>query len=90
MTEPQSTQSPFARLVLFMVCLSIAGSLVAGVHWFAIDLPVQQARALHPPPNQNIELNAACKVCMLDCLFDSNIYACEMTCKELVCGGEDP
>jgi len=90
MTEAKPPQSPLARLVLFMVCLSIAGSLVAGVHWFAIDLPVQQARALHPPANQNTELFAACKICMQGCKFDSNIYACEMTCRLLACGGEDP
>lgn len=37
-----STTSPLARLVLFMVCLSIAGSIVAGVHYVAVDLPEQQ------------------------------------------------
>lgn len=37
-----SARSPLARLVLFMVCLSIAGSFVAGVHYVAVDLPQQQ------------------------------------------------
>ncbi len=37
-----SKRSPLARLVLFMICLSIAGAFVAGVHYFAIDLPQQQ------------------------------------------------
>jgi hypothetical protein len=34
-------QSPLARLVLFMVCLAIGGSIVAGFWYFNIDLPVQ-------------------------------------------------
>jgi len=38
-----SARSPLTRLVLFMVCLSIAGALVAGVHYVAVDLPQQQA-----------------------------------------------
>jgi len=36
------TQSPLTRLVLFMICLSVAGSFTAGVHYFAVDLPQQQ------------------------------------------------
>jgi len=42
--------SPLARLVLFMICLSLAGTLVAGAHYFAVDLP-QQRIALLPPSN---------------------------------------
>ncbi len=38
----QSAKSPLARLVLFMVCLSVAGAFIAGVHYFAVDLPQQQ------------------------------------------------
>ncbi|PKL64709.1 MAG: hypothetical protein CVV32_06395 [Methanomicrobiales archaeon HGW-Methanomicrobiales-3] len=37
-----SKRSPLARLVLFMVCLAIAGSAGAGVHYYAVDLPVQK------------------------------------------------
>jgi len=37
------SRSPLARLVLFMVCLSIAGAFIAGVHYAAIDLPQQQS-----------------------------------------------
>ena len=40
MSEP--THSPLARLVLFMVCLSIAAGIVAGIHYVAVDLPEQQ------------------------------------------------
>jgi hypothetical protein len=43
MSETHSTKSPLARLVLFMVCLSIAGSVVAGLHYYFVDLPQQKA-----------------------------------------------
>ncbi|WP_321507492.1 hypothetical protein [uncultured Methanoregula sp.] len=43
MTIPQSTYSPLARLVLLMICLAIAGSCAAGVHYAAVDLPAQKA-----------------------------------------------
>lgn len=44
------TISPLVRLLLFMVCLSIAGSIVAGAYYYAIDLP-QQQQALQAPTN---------------------------------------
>jgi len=37
------SRSPLARLVLFMFCLSVAGTFIAGVHYAAIDLPQQQS-----------------------------------------------
>ena len=45
-------RSPLARLVLFMFCLSIAGSFLAGTHYAVIDRP-QQEFASHPPLNGN-------------------------------------
>ena len=45
MSSSQPVQSPLARLVLFMICLSVAGSIIAGVHYFAVDLPQQNAAA---------------------------------------------
>jgi hypothetical protein len=47
------TQSPLSRLVLFMVCLAIAGSFVAVVHHIAIDPP--QQNAVLPPQNSQSE-----------------------------------
>jgi hypothetical protein len=44
MTGSDSTCTPMARLVLFVVCLAIAGTFVAGAHYFAIDLPAQTER----------------------------------------------
>ena len=46
----ESIQSPLARLVLFMVCLALVGSLVAGTHYILIDRPAQEYAA-HPPSN---------------------------------------
>jgi hypothetical protein len=40
MSEP--APSPLTRLVLFIACLAIAGSFIAGVHYFALDFPQQQ------------------------------------------------
>jgi hypothetical protein len=37
------TQSPLARLVLFMICLAVAGSIIAGVYYYAVELPAQKA-----------------------------------------------
>lgn len=52
------TRSPLARLVLFMVCLSIAGGIVAGIYYFAVDLPQREAdAALNGPPRNDILTN---------------------------------
>lgn len=42
MSETQSGKSPLGRLVLFMFCLAVVGSFVAGMHYYAVDLPAQQ------------------------------------------------
>ena len=39
MTESQ--RSPLAGLVLFLVCLSAAGGILAGLHYAFIDLPAK-------------------------------------------------
>lgn len=51
MVSSPSMQSPLARLVLFMVCLSIAGTVMAGAHYLAVDLPAQEYR--QAPLNTN-------------------------------------
>jgi hypothetical protein len=38
------------KIIRFMVYLVILGCIMAGVHYFAIDLPIQRA-ALHIPAN---------------------------------------
>ena len=75
MTLSQSTRSPLARLVLFMVCLSIAGSIVAGAHYYAVDLPRQNA-VTAPENNADTEVGSS-GTC-------GNISSgCYMTCDKL-------
>ena len=38
----ESLPTPLARLVLFMICLSVLGSVFAGAHYYLIDLPQEQ------------------------------------------------
>ena len=38
------------KIILLMLCLAILGCIIAGVHYFAIDIPIQQA-VLHAPAN---------------------------------------
>jgi hypothetical protein len=52
MSDSESGKSPLTRLILVIVCLSLAGSFVAGVHYFALDLP--QQNALPAPVNGQI------------------------------------
>lgn len=65
------TQSPLAGLVLFIVCLAIAGTLVGGVHYFAIDLP--QQNAVQAPDNLFVYGGS--------CACDQELAACRSTCK---------
>jgi len=44
-----SIQSPLARLVLFIICIAIAGTFVAGAHYHTVELPAQQS--LQAPTN---------------------------------------
>ncbi|WP_292420322.1 hypothetical protein [Methanoregula sp.] len=50
-----SLQTPFARLVLFMIFLSVAGSVVAGVYYFAAVQPDQKTD--HTPINRVCDYN---------------------------------
>ena len=78
-----SEKSPLARLVLFMVCLVIAGSIISGVHYYAVNLPEQDARADLSPQN-GPELRSACKICTAGCLGKPDEWNCLQTC-ELAC-----
>ena len=60
-------QSPLARLVLFMIFLSVAGALIAGMHYLVIDKPSQDA--VEQPLN---DLHSYCiKACRV------HLYSCE-------------
>ena len=56
-------KSPLARLVVFMVCLSIVGALGTGIYWYAVDR--QSPDAIRVPTN---EVNI---YCMNNCQFDA-------------------
>jgi archaellum component FlaG (FlaF/FlaG flagellin family) len=49
MSEIQQSDA-LKKLVWFIIALAILGSVIAMLHYFAIDLPIQQA-ALHSPAN---------------------------------------
>ena len=50
MSNEPTERSPLGRLVLFMICLSLAASCLAGFHYYVVDYPEQYA-ATHPPAN---------------------------------------
>jgi hypothetical protein len=80
-----SKRSPLARLVFFMVCLSIAGSLIAGVYYLDVDLPAQQNA---PSPENAGHGTALCTKCRQDCgssSTNSQYFNCLMTCKAVAC-----
>jgi archaellum component FlaG (FlaF/FlaG flagellin family) len=77
-----SQRSPLARLVLFMVCLAIAGSILAGAHYYAVDLP--QQKTLQAPENAESS-NSNCEICRHNCLVDPDYYSCLSICNDLEC-----
>jgi hypothetical protein len=87
----ESGISPLSRLVVFIICLAAAGSMVALVHYYAVDLPGQIA----PPPPENTlchtELcrfcNACWGVCMAKTTFEWN--ACFDECDTHGCHFND-
>lgn len=81
MTETRAERSPLARLILFMVCLSIARSIVAGAHYYAIDLPDQERSALQQPENAR---TTKCINCQFVCSYDPHPVACLDQC-DLIC-----
>jgi len=82
MSSPSSGRSPLARLVLFIVCLSIAGSIAAGIHWFVIDAP--QQNALLQPPTNSDSCSGVCHMqatdCAESCPRDGNWETCVDDC----------
>ena len=73
--------SPLARLVLFMVCLALFGSIVAVVHYYAVELPDQQRAALQMLENA---VSTKCKNCQFICSYAQNPIKCLDDC-DLIC-----
>ena len=80
MSPQYSARSPLARLVLFMVCLAIAGSCIAGAHYYTVDLPQQKAT----PPENGMKLSHQCDICKANCVGELDIYNCLLEC-DLIC-----
>ena len=80
------TQSPLGGLVLFIVCLAIAGTFVAGVHYFAVDLPQQNAVQApengYPWPKEDCEFECSMDemVCSSHCPMYVGRTECENQC----------
>lgn len=81
MNETGKTHDPLARLVLFMVCLALAGTFVAGAHYYAIDLPQQQN--LQAPANAENPM-IKCQICKSNCYGETDYYNCLSEC-DLIC-----
>ena len=83
MSATQPSQSPLGRLVLFVVCLAIAGSIVAGAHYYAIDLPGQAEITATAPfngPGDN------CQDCYDWCSqVHPNSGGCKWNCQTYIC-----
>ncbi len=67
-------------LVLFMVCLSIAGTLVAGAHWFVVDKPQQDALKITAPENGGY---FNCPTCIATCRPRLGFQACIDYCEQI-------
>lgn len=80
-----SQQSSLASLVLFMICLAALGSIFAGAHYLAVDLPAQQNV---PSPKNAGWGTTSCTKCKQDCGSSStntHYFNCLMTCKAVAC-----
>jgi len=77
-------KSPLARLLLFIVCLSIAVAFVAGAHYYIIDVPQQKALSGYPPANANTDTIEKCNTCRSYCPYSGNYYQCKFDC-EVIC-----
>ena len=79
----ESSHSPLASLVLCMVCLSVAGTCIAGVHYYAIDLPEQ--KNLQIPTNALMTCSAYCDAqyyaCIPSCKGSSSLASCRSNCE---------
>jgi len=64
-----------------MMCLSIAGSIVAGTHYYAVDLP-QQQNVQMPENNLKSDCLDSCisvlSTCVSGCRDDMCRYRCEV------------
>ncbi|MDD1687017.1 hypothetical protein [Methanoregula sp.] len=69
------TKSPLASLVLFMICIAILGSIIAGAYYFAIEKPSHDALTapsnLQPSFSPLATCLSKCHEAYFNCLEDS-------------------
>ncbi len=87
MSQSSPTTTSLTRLALFMVCLSIAGSLAAGLHYAAIDLP---GKVVVTAPQNGSDPDcdrANMDRCMNSCITKNGYMnvACYLRCMSNVC-----
>jgi hypothetical protein len=80
MTAATAQGTVLSKLVLFMVCLSIAGTVVAGAHWFAIDRPQQDALGNKAPANSGF---LDCPTCIATCPPGMAYNDCLAYCEQI-------
>lgn len=72
------TRSPLHNLVLFLICLALFGTIVAGVHYAVIDLPIQQ---VYPAPmNDKLNDPGGCAKCIAKCTVQIWDTSCTNRC----------
>ena len=81
METNQTSGAPLGRLVLFLFCLGIFGTIIGGAYYFAVELPAREGSDLQPPDNA---ANLMCQKCRLACNYDPNPYECLSHC-DLAC-----
>jgi hypothetical protein len=58
MTATPQEKAPLARLIIFIVCLALAGSVAAGIYYLAIDLPGQDSAKV---PQNSVNPDEVCQ-----------------------------
>lgn len=72
--------SALRALVFFMVCLSIAGTLIAVAHWVVFDKPQQDALGSATPSNGGF---FDCHYCLDSCSAAVTRDACLAYCEQI-------
>jgi hypothetical protein len=78
MSQPLPEQSSLTRLVVVIACLALAGSFVAIMHYYVVDLPHQQA-AQNPPVNAGENCDSEGAVQCHSCL--QKLWNCQLECR---------
>lgn len=84
MEKPNRQFTPLARLVLFLFCLSLAGSFAALLCAMATALPPQEMEVSRPPENRQHETGACQNRCQADFVMCCGVW-CQLLSDDPVC-----